>query len=283
VTTSRELIWSELKPAAVKKKVVVVGGGVAGCETARIAASRGHEVVLIEKDSELGGQVNIASKAPGRQDFDEITRWFKVQMRLLGVKVMLNTEATADTILSMNPDAVVVATGSKGSKPNVPGADQPNVVNVRDVLTKKVETGKNVLVVALEHYTIGATCADFLASQGKKVEIINEETAIAFKANPPTLLSLMTRLDGGGVVQTTRTGLRRIDGNTVTVYNVFSGKDRTIENVDTVVIADEGRADDSLKWALKGRVKELHVVGQALSPRRLYDCTFDGAEVGRAL
>ena len=101
-------------------------------ETARVAALRGHEVTLYEKESELGGQLNIAAKAPGRADFTEVPRYYILQMKLLNVEVHLGTEVTAEMVKEKNPDAVVVATGSLPEKPFLPGSDMENVVEVRE-------------------------------------------------------------------------------------------------------------------------------------------------------
>ncbi len=99
-------------PAEASKKVAVVGGGPAGLETARVAALRGHRVTLFERANELGGQLNIAAKIPGRLDFGQVPRYYTHQMDLLGVKLVLGVEATTEMIKNENPDAVAIATGS---------------------------------------------------------------------------------------------------------------------------------------------------------------------------
>ena len=128
--TSREgqTGWAELSPAAVKKRVMIIGGGPAGLETARVAALRGHQVSLYDRASELGGQTLIAAKAPGRDGFSELGRYYTHQMKLLKVDVHLNTEATAEIVRKQDPEAVVVATGSVPHIPDIPGLDGDNVV-----------------------------------------------------------------------------------------------------------------------------------------------------------
>ena len=119
--TGHEKIWADPGPAPVKKKVVVVGGGPAGMEAARVAAERGHQVVLFERSERLGGQVKLVMKTPMRESFEEIIRFGEKQLPKLGVEVRLGVEASADTILAENPQAVVVATGSEPYLPEIPG------------------------------------------------------------------------------------------------------------------------------------------------------------------
>src|SRR5206468_2398795 len=132
--TGREGELGDLRRAATAKRVVVVGGGVAGLEAARVAALRGCRVVLLEKTAELGGQVLLAARAPARAEYAGIVRFLAGQIRKLGVDVRLGMEATAALVLGERPDAVVVATGSHPHIPPVPGSDGKHVVTDRDVL-----------------------------------------------------------------------------------------------------------------------------------------------------
>lgn len=116
-------------------------------EAARVAALRGHEVELYERDSKLGGQVNIASKIPTRDEFGEASRYLIRQVEKLGVKIKLNQEVKPELVQSAKPDVVVVATGSRPLRPAIPGADQDHVVSVRDVLEEKVKVGDSVLII----------------------------------------------------------------------------------------------------------------------------------------
>src|SRR5262249_37428714 len=132
--TGREQEWSRLTPAPRSRRVVVVGGGPAGLEAARVAAERGHRAVLFEKGKRLGGQVNLIGKAPKRESFEEIILFFERQMSKLKVDVRTGVEAGAAEVLAEAPEVVIVATGSTPWRPPVPGADRPHVVSAREVL-----------------------------------------------------------------------------------------------------------------------------------------------------
>ncbi len=272
-----------IKPVTNKKRIMIIGGGAAGLETARVAALRGHEVTLYEKEAELGGQLNIAAKAPGRVDFAEVPRYYTLQMNLLNVEVHLGTEVTAEIVKEKNPDAIVVATGSLPEKPLLPRSDMENVVEIREVLQGKVKVGNNVVVVDEEYHSHGLTVADFLSDRGAKVELITEAFFAGMELDDATISIVYGRLLTKGVTITPLTKLKEIKGNTVTVFNVFTKEERQIGGVDTVVIASRGRADDTLYRSLKGKVNELYAVGQCESPRVLLHSIWDGARVGRLL
>ena len=276
--------WGEFEPAASAKRVMVVGGGPAGLETARVAASRGHSVSLYEQGSELGGQTLIAARAPSRDGFLDLARYQTAQMKLLGVDVHLNTEVTEEMIIEQAPDAVVIATGSTPFIPDIPGADGRNVSEVRQVLNSEVEIGDNVVIIAGELGMQALGTADFLAEKGKKVEVLYPyNQVIPMTVEPNTRMSVYRRLYQNGAVVTVDTGVRRIEGSTVVAFNMLTSQERRIEGVDSVVIAYGGQPDDALYRALRDKVKEIHVAGDAHTIRKLHFITMDGATVGRLL
>src|SRR3989475_663381 len=144
--TGRERELGDVRPAATAKRVVVVGGGVAGLEAARVAALRGCRVVLMEKAAELGGQILLAARAPARAEYAGIVRFLASQVEKLGVDVRLGMEATPALVLGEHPDAVVVATGSHPHIPPVPGSDGKHVVTDRDVPGGEATAGRNVVL-----------------------------------------------------------------------------------------------------------------------------------------
>ena len=169
--TGHEKEWADPGPAPVKKKVVVVGGGPAGMEAARVAAERGHNVVLFERSDRLGGMINIAMLPPHRESYEEIILFGEKQLPKLGVDVRLGVEADAGTVLSETPDAVIIATGSTPYMTEIPGAEGQNVLTVGDVLTG-AETGERVVIIDTQGNPPASLVADFLSDQGKHVEIV---------------------------------------------------------------------------------------------------------------
>ena len=173
---------NEFKSAEKKKRVVVVGGGLAGCEAARIAAERGHEVTLFEQGKRLGGQLNLSSKAPGRDDFEDQIYFEENEMTRVGVDVKLQTSADITAIKALSPDAVVIATGSLPRLPHdVEGLDLPHVVQGWDAIRGTAEVGQRVAIVSQEDYYETPTIAEYLAQKGKEVEVFHKSTQLGYE------------------------------------------------------------------------------------------------------
>jgi NADPH-dependent 2,4-dienoyl-CoA reductase/sulfur reductase-like enzyme len=279
----REAELGELAPAATRKRVVVVGGGVGGLETARVASLRGHQVVLFEKGRELGGQVLVASHAPARADYAGIARFLVRQVDRQGVDVRLSTEADADAVLAERPDVVVVATGSHAFVPALPGLDGKHVVTDRDVLLGRAEVGERVVVVDDVHTQQGLSTADYLLEQGRRVEVISRLFYAGQDVGITSIVPLYTRLFARGVVFTPHTDLVAVEGSTVVVANVYTGEERRIEGVDTIVLSMGARSTDALFRALRGRVPALHAVGDCVAPRGVHHAILEGTRVARSI
>jgi len=278
-----------IKSAENKKRVLVVGGGGAGLEAARIAALRGHHVSLYEKEDTICKDLTIAVKAPGRDGWEDVLRYYSQQIKSLKVDLHLNTDVTPEMaeelIHSEGYDALVVATGATPFIPEVPGMESSELIiaEARDVLEGKTEVGEDVLIVAYENHSVALTTADFLVNKDKKVEVITESLFAGASLDISSAETIYTRLLASGVAITTLTGLKEIQGATLILINVLTGAERRIEKADTVIIAADGRPNDAFYYSLQGKVKEIYMAGQCVSPRRLLDSIFDGARVGQSL
>lgn len=279
----REAELGEVRPAPAPKKVVVVGGGVAGLEAARMATLRGHRVVLFEKEAELGGQVLIAARVPARADYAGIVRFLWVQVTRLGVEVRLRVEATPELVLAEAPDAVIIATGSHPYIPPIPGVDGKHVVTDRDVLRGRVSVGDRVVLIDDVHTQQALSTAEFLLDRGKRVEVVSRLFYPGQEIGITSIVPLYARLFAKGVTLTPHTELRAVEGSTVVVANVYSGAERRIEGVDTVVLAMGSRSTDGLYRALKGRVPQLHAAGDCVAPRGVHHALLEGTRAARAI
>ena len=281
--TGREGEWAVLPPAAERRRVVVAGGGPAGLEAARIAAERGHEVVLFERGARLGGQVNLVMRTPARDSFEEIILFFERQLDRLGVDVRLRTEAGVDDILAEHPDAVVVATGSNAFRPEVIGSDKRHVLTAREVIQGNAAIGESVLVVDTLGRAEAPTVAELIADTGRRVEIVTGLAYVGCEMPIPAWHNLMERLLQKNVTLTPFTGVWEIEDGSVDVYNVISWQPRTMEGIDTVVFASGGVPEDALGTALADRVAEVHVIGDCYQPRDIEIAVVDGHRAGRAI
>ena len=280
----REKKWAEMPQAAAGEKVVVVGAGPAGMEAARVAAERGHAVIIYEKSGRLGGQVNLAMAAPNRESFGGIISFLEGQLRRLNVQIRTGVEATVDIVLADSPDAVVVATGSLPFRPPIEGAEGGNVVTDREVMEGTASTGESVVVIDTQGLRQACDVANYLAIQGKTVEIVTGLPYVGREIQAGVWRDLYEELLRRRVTMSPFTGVRRITESTVETYNAVyadTSTVRVIEGVDTVVLAAGGRADDRLYRAIQGRIDELYAVGDCLQPRDVEAAVYDGHKVGR--
>ncbi len=273
--------------AAKPRKVLVVGGGPGGMETARVAALRGHDVTLWEKAQKLGGQLCLAPIPPTKQDITKWVIYLSTQLKKNKVKVELNKEGTPEAIEKFKPDVVIVATGGKPLIPPIPGVDGKKVVCANDVLSGKVGIGRgNVLVIG--GGMVGCEVADWLASEGldqttgsNHVTIIEMLQDIGLDEIPQTRMLLIPRLREKGVKWITSAPVKEIleDG----VIYTKDGKEETLRGLDFIVMACGCTSVDDLSEKLKGKVPEVHVIGDAKKARKALEAIHEGSELARKI
>jgi 2,4-dienoyl-CoA reductase-like NADH-dependent reductase (Old Yellow Enzyme family)/NADPH-dependent 2,4-dienoyl-CoA reductase/sulfur reductase-like enzyme len=270
-----------VKPAAQKKKVMIIGGGPAGLEAARVTALRGHTVTLYEKSDSLGGLINTLSKAPMREEFSQVTRFLTSQISKLGVTVKPGVEVTPDMVIKEKPDAVIVAIGARPYIEPVPGIETAKVVSSIQVLDGKVEVGRKVLIYDCTGEQEAPTTADYLGVKDIQVELVTSQINIGMRwgMNIGILVGhnpfIWQRLKQNGVHVTTHSIIKKISGRHVTLVDVWAGDESVIEDVDTVVMSTGYFPNNGLYKALEGKVKELYAVGDCVIPRRALNAIHD--------
>lgn len=301
----RELQVDDLgiAPAAVQKKVLVVGGGPAGMKTAEIAARRGHRVTVIERGDTLGGQVTLAAKQPEHRIVAGVTDHLEAMVRHLGVTVRTGTDATPELLAAEKPDHIVIATGSEPNLPGtvaanspaielgrqvmpaIPGLDLPFVHSSDAVMSGAVQLSGRVLVIDNNGHWEGAGTAEYLAEQGCTVEVVTPDLMVGGDIESGTRTLFYRRAAIKGIAIRSGLALKAIEAGRVTVCPVFSGagtqgfgryllvagEEQVIEGFDSVVAIIGRRSREDLYHRcrqsplLKGVTIER--VGDAVAPR----------------
>ncbi len=270
-----------LTPAAQRKRVLVVGGGVAGMEAARVSAIRGHSVTLCEAAPRLGGSLLPAGAHDFKADLRELNAWYQRQLARLGVAVETGTCLDAEAILARKPDAVVLALGAEPVVPRVPGVDSPKVVDCVRALTEEPAVGERVVVIG--GGLVGCETAVGYARAGKAVTVVEALPDLLSAGLPvPESNEQMLRdlLDEGRVRQKTGCRLAAVT-ETGVVLSTPDGEEALA--ADTVVLAVGFAPRADLSEALRGRGVEVYAAGDGVKVGSVMTAVAAGYTVGRSL
>lgn len=267
-------------PATESKRVLVIGGGPGGLKAAETAALRGHNVTLIERSHELGGQVLVAAAAvPYRDEFANSVRFLARQLERLEVEVRLGVDATLDMIYAFGADVVIVATGSTPGQPDIAGVDLPHVFTAHDAIQSGTPGDRVIVIDSGEADWKCLTTAESLAERGHHVTIVTP-VGIGAEMDVFSKPPILRRLRAADVEFIEYHTVVAIEPARALIREGLTGTERWIEG-DSIVTAWFGVASDGLLAELRLDHKiEAHAVGDCLAPRRAIDAIWDGFRVG---
>jgi NADPH-dependent 2,4-dienoyl-CoA reductase/sulfur reductase-like enzyme len=267
--------------------VVVVGGGPAGLEAAWVAAARGHEVILFERSSELGGKIRLAQLLPGRAEVADFADWRAGECRRRGVDVRLGTEADLATVRALEPDCVVIATGGIATtsfpvafySQAVPGWEMPVVVTHEAAVSSPESLGRRVVVADLVGHIEGIGVAELLAGTGRTV-VLSMPFAAPPHLDSDTAGQALGRAVRAGASWRPQTLVESIALGEVRLRDLLSGTVTKVE-ADSVVVRSHGRSCDGLYHEAKAAGMVVVRVGDAVAPRTADRAIYDGHMAGR--
>ncbi len=278
-----------LEKAPLSKKVMVIGGGPAGSMAALVAAKRGHDVTLYEKNQELGGEFRLATRSPAKAEIERLSSYFERSLPKAGVNVLTGTELTPEIAENEKPDVAVIAAGADPFIPEkIPGARGQNVVSVADVMSSQTETGNRVVIWTCSYFckftckpkvsavdgdptnvnsSYSYACragygavdtAEYLASQGKLVSIVTEREAVVPGMGYTSRGYQLRRFYRANIRVSNNLKVKEINDQGLLIEKAGHS---FLLDTDTVIISVGARSRKGLAGALEDKVNELYTVG----------------------
>lgn len=294
-SAGREFLWGgdRFTAAETPRRILVVGGGPAGLECARVAAERGHQVTLAEATGELGGQFRLAGLQPRRGQVLELLDWYGRQLEALRVTVNYNSPLEAEDIGAFEGNVVVLATGSLPAetgfqkwlpeRDSLAGLEAGRVWSVEDVMSRACRPGKQVLLLDETGNWRGCGTAWHLAEQGHVVTLVTPDPLVGKELQRVAAdLPLRRRLTALGVTFVTEALIKTWHGDGATLMRVLDGKEWRV-SADDLVLATTNNANNYLAEALSGSEKEVHAIGDCIAARQAPYAFYEGRRLGLRL
>ena len=294
----RESVWgaSSMHKVSSPKRVLVIGGGPAGLEYARVAAARGNAVVVYEREQEVGGHVRAYGALPNRAQYGTITTWLAEQAAGNGATIKTASPVTAENIDAVlageHPDHIVVASGARyrrdgfqgqTGKP-LPGWETAHCVTWDEVALDKVQASGEVLVIDEMADVAAPLTAVKMAKLGAKVRLLTKWPMIGWETTAEVYLHwILTYLYEAEVEMITDHAVKRISGTEVEIVNIYAPSRSRRLKADTIVMATARSSENAMYHLLRERGRSVEAIGCAIAPRTVYEATLEGHRAARKL
>ncbi len=259
------------------RKVTIVGAGIAGMQAGAIAAEKGHDVIIYEKESSVGGQMAAAAHGPwGDGELMRLVNYLKTKCEKQGAKIVLNRAMSPEELEQEKTDKIIVATGARIDRESIPGSDKEHVVGALDVLKGSAAWGKEVVIVGGLGVAISTALYIIDKDRDAKVSIIGPQKKFGGDVNPSYIWRYMKKLKEGGVVQITQTTVREIIDEGLII--ITPDKEEETVKADTVVLAllvPNGEIGYG-----KYQTRDVSMIGDRVQVRRGYAAVHDGYRAG---
>ncbi len=264
--------------SSAPKQVVVLGAGPAGLEAAHAAWERGHKVVLIEMEKDVGGQLNLASLPPGRKEIQQFKRFLTNRLRKTDIELITGERATPSLIKKHNPDAVICALGARPRLLEIPGLETNPITTAWQVITGEAELEEPILVLGAG--LVGCETADLLNEQGKTVILVEILPEVATGSDADTKAYFTMRFQKNGVRAYTGAELKRVEGKTAVIQR---GDEEIRAGFGTFVFAVGAEPNDDVFDELISSGLPVVKIGDCVKPRTIMEAMKEAFQAGSAL
>ena len=267
-------------PKTPSKNVLIIGGGPAGMSAAETAAKRGHKVTVWEKENELGGNFRFSTLPPFKEPMRNMLKYLVNHVNQHGINIQLGKEATTEAVKEFAPDAVIAAVGSKEVKLELPGSKDADIIDIKDAFLHVNELGQNIVIVGAGPE--GCELADFLSSAGKNITLLEMKRIIGMGLIAHPRYHIVERLKKANVKMIISTKVVEV-GKGYLIVKKRREEEKKIDGFDHIVMSTLNKPNKELADSLLDFVKEIEIVGDAVSGRTALEAISEGMEAALKL